>query len=45
MVKTNFVNTIGSFNAAIELTPQVISCSWGTDKTVTEPPAFGPGNP
>jgi hypothetical protein len=32
MVKTNFVNTIGSFNAAVELAPQIISCSWGSDK-------------
>ena len=32
MVKTNFVNTIGSFNAAVELGPQIISCSWGSDK-------------
>lgn len=32
MVKTNFVNTIGSFNTAVELRPDIISCSWGLDR-------------
>ena len=32
MVKMSFVNTIGAFNAAIGLAPDVISCSWGSDK-------------
>jgi len=30
MVKMNFVNTIGSFNAAVALSPHIISCSWGS---------------
>jgi len=29
-VKANFVNTIGAFNAAAALQPDVISCSWGS---------------
>jgi subtilisin family serine protease len=36
MVKTNFVNSTGSFNAAVALRPAVISCSWGSD--VADPP-------
>jgi subtilisin family serine protease len=32
MVKMSFVNSIGSFNAAVALAPHVISCSWGSDK-------------
>ncbi|HST84655.1 MAG TPA: S8 family serine peptidase [Kineosporiaceae bacterium] len=32
MVKMSFVNTIGAFNAAVGLVPDVISCSWGSDK-------------
>ncbi|HZJ05093.1 MAG TPA: S8 family serine peptidase [Nocardioidaceae bacterium] len=32
MVKMSFVNSIGSFNAAVALAPQIISCSWGSDK-------------
>ena len=32
MVKMSFVNSIGSFNAAVALSPHVISCSWGSDK-------------
>jgi subtilisin family serine protease len=32
MVKMNFVNTVGAFNAAVGLVPDVISCSWGSDK-------------
>jgi subtilisin family serine protease len=31
MVKTNFVNTVGAFNAAAGLSPHVISNSWGSD--------------
>jgi subtilisin family serine protease len=29
-VKMNFVNTIGAFNAAVALQPDIISCSWGS---------------
>lgn len=29
MVKVNFVNSIGAFNAAAALSPHIISCSWG----------------
>lgn len=32
MVKMSFVNTIGAFNVAVGLAPDVISCSWGSDK-------------
>jgi subtilisin family serine protease len=32
MVKLSFVNTIGSFNAAVGLAPQIISNSWGSSK-------------
>lgn len=30
MVKMNFVNSLGSFNAAVALRPDIISCSWGS---------------
>jgi subtilisin family serine protease len=30
MVKMNFANSTGSFNAAVTLAPHVISCSWGS---------------
>jgi hypothetical protein len=30
MVKINFVNSIGAFNAAVGLQPHIISCSWGS---------------
>lgn len=30
-VKMNFVNTIGAFNAAVGLGPDIITCSWGSD--------------
>jgi hypothetical protein len=30
MVKINFVNSIGAFNAAVDLRPDIISCSWGS---------------
>jgi hypothetical protein len=30
MVKLNFVNTIGAFNAAVQLGPHIISNSWGS---------------
>ncbi|HWH34679.1 MAG TPA: S8 family serine peptidase, partial [Acidimicrobiales bacterium] len=30
MVKINFVNSIGAFNAAVALSPHIISCSWGS---------------
>lgn len=36
MVKMNFVNTIGAFNAAVALSPHIISCSWGSSNQ------FGP---
>lgn len=29
-VKANFVNTVGAFNAAVALQPDIISCSWGS---------------
>lgn len=29
-VKMNFVNTIGAFNAAVALGPDIITCSWGS---------------
>jgi hypothetical protein len=32
MVKLNFVNTIGAFNTAVSLNPDIISCSWGSSK-------------
>ena len=30
-VKMNFVNSIGAFNAAVGLNPDIITCSWGSD--------------
>lgn len=36
MVKINFVNSTGAFNAAVALRPQIISCSWGS--SVLNPP-------
>jgi hypothetical protein len=30
-VKLNFVNSIGAFNAAVGLGPDIITCSWGSD--------------
>jgi len=30
MVKINFVNSVGAFNAAVGLNPDIISCSWGS---------------
>ena len=36
MVKINFVNSIGAFNAAVDLGPDIISCSWGS--SVRNPP-------
>jgi subtilisin family serine protease len=36
MVKINFVNTVGGFNAAVALGPAIISNSWGSSKP------FGP---
>jgi hypothetical protein len=35
-VKMSFVNTIGAFNAAVGLKPDIITCSWGSSKK------FGP---
>jgi hypothetical protein len=35
-VKMNFVNSIGAFNAAVGLAPQIITCSWGSSQQ------FGP---
>jgi subtilisin family serine protease len=32
MVKINFVNSVGAFNAAVALNPDIISCSWGSSK-------------
>jgi len=34
-VKMNFVNTIGAFNAAVALRPDIISCSWGSHSPFT----------
>lgn len=31
MVKMNFVDSAGAFNAAVALNPHIISCSWGGD--------------
>lgn len=31
-VKMSFVNTIGAFNAAVGLGPDIITCSWGSSK-------------
>jgi len=31
MVKTDFINLTGAFNAAVALGPEIISCSWGFD--------------
>ena len=36
MVKTDFINTTGAFNAAVALGPDIISCSWGGD--IEDPP-------
>jgi hypothetical protein len=30
MVKMNFVNSTGAFNAAVGLSPHIITCSWGS---------------
>ncbi len=35
MVKMNFANSIGSFNAAVGLEPDIISCSWGSSRKNT----------
>ena len=35
-VKINFVNSIGAFNAAVALNPDIITCSWGS--SVRNPP-------
>lgn len=35
-VKINFVNSIGAFNAAVGLNPDIITCSWGSSNR------FGP---
>ena len=31
-VKINFVNSIGAFNAAVGLNPDIITCSWGSSQ-------------
>jgi hypothetical protein len=36
MVKISFVNTVGGFNAAVALSPQIISNSWGS--SIMNPP-------
>ena len=33
-VKINFVNSTGAFNAAVGLNPDIITCSWGSDKNL-----------
>ena len=30
-VKINFANSLGAFNAAVGLSPHIITCSWGSD--------------
>lgn len=35
-VKINFVNSIGAFNAAVALNPDIITCSWGS--SIRNPP-------
>ena len=30
-VKMNFANSLGAFNAAVTLAPDIITCSWGSD--------------
>jgi subtilisin family serine protease len=32
MVKMNFADSAGAFNAAVALNPKIISCSWGSSK-------------
>jgi len=32
MVKINFVNSVGAFNEAVALNPDIISCSWGSSR-------------
>jgi len=34
MVKMSFVNSVGAFNAAAVLNPNIISCSWGQSREV-----------
>ena len=34
-VKMSFVNSIGAFNAAVGLNPDIITCSWGSDIRTT----------
>ncbi|PIH55415.1 S8 family serine peptidase [Paenibacillus sp. LK1] len=31
MVKMNFFDSVGAFNAAVALNPDIITCSWGSD--------------
>ncbi len=37
MVKMSFVNSVGAFNTAVSLKPDVISCSWGSSKRYPQP--------
>ncbi len=32
MVKINFINSVGAFNTAVALNPDIISCSWGSSR-------------
>jgi subtilase family serine protease len=32
MVKMSFVDSLGAFNAAVAMSPHIITCSWGSDK-------------
>ncbi len=32
MVKINFINSVGAFNTAVSLGPDIISCSWGSSQ-------------
>jgi len=40
MVKTDFINLTGAFNAAVALGPEIITCSWGFD--IEDPPLGAP---
>src|SRR3712207_5891708 len=42
MVKMSFVNSTGAFTTAAQLQPQVISCSWGSDRC--DPPLSAADN-
>lgn len=37
-VKLSFVNSVGGFNAAVGLGPDIITCSWGSSRVGPQPP-------